>query len=537
MFDRAAIFYYVARVVGRGEPEPVDLTDRVISFQFTDREGGVDKLSLTVDNKDLSNFDDPVFEFGAKLRIAWGNGRGPSPLQDMVIRKVTGGRQLRVEAVTKQGALLDTLKRRRRFESVRRSDVVRTIAKENGFLEPDIEETVEIFDSIAQSNLTDGQLLRKLAVLEGFEFYVDAFGLHWHRRRVGQAPIRRYIYFTDPEGGDIIDFSVENDVTRRPGKVTVKSRDPIAKTDIEASASNSEDKSRDVLAEYTGTIDGESGDFVVDKAEVAQETTVASNVQTQEDAVAEAKGKYRRTAQRAVKLNLQLRGDPTLQAKTVIEVVGLGKRISGKYYVREVDHTLDASGGYTMNVKCITDGFQGGRGKGKGSFSEKEEAFASLAQLAEELRQAAAQDVQEAFGVIDGETGQFEVTGRGEGILRTANSLADAIDSLAIRQGGDLTRAAAALGEGAQRLSSIAGASGATNTAGQASIASATLFRIAEAPQEVEALGNKNTKELNESPVRPVKTLDTDGREVTVYENTGGREYETGGTDVGESFQ
>jgi len=525
MSERVAIFYYVARIREGGEAEAVNLTDRVTSFQFTDREGGLDKLTLTVDNKDLSNFDDPLFEFGAKLRVAWGNGRGVAPLRDMVIRKVTGGRQLSVEAVSQKGALLDTIKKRRRFENVRRSDVVLQLAQENGFLDPDVEESPEVFPSIAQSNLTDGQLLRKLADLEGFEFFIDAFGLHWHRRRVGQAPARRYVYFIDPAGGDILDFNVENDITRRPGKVTVKSRDPITKEEIEASASNTEDPSRDVLAEFTGTIDGETGDIIVGRKEVAQETTVASNVQTQQDAEAEAKGKYRRTTQRAVKLTLQLRGDPTLQAKTVIEVTGLGKRLSGKYYVREIDHTLNASAGYTMNLKCITDGFQGGRGRGAGAGAD---AGSSLLEIAEELRASAAEDSERTAEII-GESGDIVVSPNFGAIVQVARVLADRIADLSSAQGMMLTRGAFPLADAAQRLASAARAVKANSVAVQAANAAALLIRLAEAPEQVEAEGNKNTKTVSDTDVRPVKTVDTDGREVTVY-------YDTGGRDIGESF-
>lgn len=37
-------------------------------------------------------------------------------------------------------------------------------------------------------------------------------------------------------------------------------------------------------------------------------------------------------------------GDPRLRARTVIELKGLGKRFSGKYYVTSATHTIDASG-------------------------------------------------------------------------------------------------------------------------------------------------------------------------------------------------
>lgn len=516
MSNRSSVFYYVARISETDEAEAVDLTSRVQTFSLVDREGGMDKLELTVDNRDLANFDDPLFEFGAKLRIAFGNGRAASPVRDMVVRKVTGGRTLTVNAVTRNGSLLDTKKRRRVFQNVTRSEVVSQIARENGFTQPDIEDTEERFPCISQSNLTDGQLLRKLASLQQFEFFIDFSGLHWHRRRVDQAPARRYIYYTDPAGGEIIDFNIENDITRRPARVTVKSRDPISKEDIEANASNNEDPEREVLASYAATVDGESGEV---KREVVQETTVASNVQTQTDAEVEAKGKFRKAQQHAVKLTLNLRGDPSLIAKTVIEVEGMGSRVSGKYYVKEVRHTLDAAGGYDMEAKTITDGFQGGRGRGRGA---AQGGTAGLTSAAQALRAASLSDLSVS---VEGESGALQGNIGASGRLNAqASALADALDALSKRQGDQLAAGARQASSALSRLASNARKLGATGTAASASNAAALCKRLAENPDQVEQKGKKNTKEVNDSNVRAVESVNADGQKVTQYVNTGGRE-------------
>lgn len=516
MSERAAPFYYVARLEG-GEATAVDLTDRVEQFKFVDREKGADKLTLTVNNDKLQNFDDPVFERGAKLRVAFGNGLATSPVRDMVIRKVTGSRTLTVEAITKEGALMDTVKRRRRFENVRRSDVVRTISKEVGFTDPDIEDTADVFPSIAQGNMTDAQFLRKLAHLEGFEFYIDAFGLHWHRRRVDQAPVRSYIYFLDPVEGEILDFNVENDVTRRPGKVTVKGRNPITKTDIEAVASNDDDTNRTTLAPFAVAIAGEDG-RLIDASEVAVETTVTSNVATQTDADAEAKGKFRKASQMAVKLNLQLRGDPALQAKCVIECGGLGARLSGKYYVREVEHTLDAGGGYDMTAKTITDGFQGG-GRKPGT---AEDGGALLNTVANELVAASFSDFSSS---VDGETGALAPNlSQRESVVGQADALASALRALGSQSGDQKAKNALRASAALKGLASAARRAGMPNTAAAAANAAAVCQRIASAPEQIEAKGKQNTKGVNDSTVRPVSTVDADGRPVTRYQTTGGRE-------------
>lgn len=516
MADRGAPWYYVARLSEDGTADPIDLTRRVEQFDYTDREGGMDKLQLTVDNKDLANFDDPVFETGASLRVAWGNGASTAPPRDMVIRKVTGGRALTVTAVGKAAAAMDTEKKRRCFANVTRSDVARQIAREHGFVDPDIEDTPETFDEIAQGNLSDGQLLRKLAHLEGFEFYVDWQGLHWHRRRVGQAPVRDYVYFTDPRGGDIVDFDIENDVTRRPGKVTVKGRDPLAKADVEASASNSEDKDRDVMQGVTATLDGEEAKLTF-KKEVAHETTVASNVQSQEDGERAAKGKFRKSAQGAVKMSLEMRSDPTLVAKTVITLHGMGKRISGKYYVREVTHSLSAGSGYSMSVKTITDGFQS-NSKGKG---DNEDPGTAVTAAVADLEAALEEDYRSE---VEGESGQLTADfGRIEAVSSRVRQMIAALATLGSLQGDALRSRAVALGSLLLKLASAANSAKMPATAKSAAAAASLMKRIAEGPAEVEAQGKKNNKTTNDSSVTAVNSVDADGNEVTTYVDTGGR--------------
>ena len=48
-------------------------------------------------------------------------------------------------------------------------------------------------------------------------------------------------------------------------------------------------------------------------------------------------------------------GDPSLLAKTVVEIQGISQRLSGKYYLREAKHKVDGSG-FTVDLKCLRDG-------------------------------------------------------------------------------------------------------------------------------------------------------------------------------------
>ena len=125
---------WIVSVVGEGNAEEAitDQSHRILSVEYTDAERKVDKLVLTVDNKDLSNFDDQVWKHGNKVRIAWGYPGRMSPTRECVITKVNGFLNLRIEAKA-LSVLMNRVTKRRTFERMKRSDVVRQIAEENGY--------------------------------------------------------------------------------------------------------------------------------------------------------------------------------------------------------------------------------------------------------------------------------------------------------------------------------------------------------------------------------------------------------------------
>ena len=93
--------FYVKVAPEGGGTERVDLSEKVLSFQFDDSDKKADKLVLTVDNWDLSNFDDPVWRKGNILEVAWGYPGEMAPAREVVIQKVTGFQTLSIEGHAK----------------------------------------------------------------------------------------------------------------------------------------------------------------------------------------------------------------------------------------------------------------------------------------------------------------------------------------------------------------------------------------------------------------------------------------------------
>lgn len=357
-------------------PPTPDLTESVLSFEYEEDEKKADQLTLTLRNDDLAYFDSPLFEKGTTLHVGWGYVGALAPAREVVVQKVTGARTLKVVAQSKS-VLMQKTTRVRSFERKTRSEIARAIAEEYGYgaAQQDIDETRVRHGVLAQSAQTDAQFLKRLADQEGFEFYVDFDGFHWHARRLQQRPVRVLTYYFPPNVGDITDFNIENDVTAKPGAVNVKGKDPLTKKPLDAKADNASTK-RNTLAPIIDIVDRRTGEKTTKLRAVASSETRPTSETSAAAAKTEADAIFRRTQQTAVQLTLEMVGDPYLVTKSVVEVRGLGKRLSGKYYVASLKHTIGSSG-YTVAAKLKTDGTQAGVAKSKGTPNKAEAAKSS----------------------------------------------------------------------------------------------------------------------------------------------------------------
>jgi len=378
--------------VGAGDTVS-DGSARVLNFEYTDSERRADSLKLTIDNFDLSMFDDPAWKKGNAILVRWGYPGRMAPERRCIITKITGALTLTVEARA-ESVLMNMQTRNRLFEGMSRSSVAAAIAEENGYGidARTIEDTEVVLANIQQARLTDAQFLTRLAREEGFEWFVDFDGFHFHSRHTDQAPLRVFTYYTDSGMGEILSFNIENDITARPGRIRRRGRNSITGQDVEgeagtstegdgaasarreslaqgeseeeadykarlATAKASDGPRRTALTHVIEIVDQDTGSSRVEKR-VAQED-IAPDAGVDQDALTRrAAGLHRRHQQTAVKLTFEAVGDPLLLAKTVIDMRGLGRRLSVLYYVKEVIHK-NGPGSYTMSVKAVSDGSGG----------------------------------------------------------------------------------------------------------------------------------------------------------------------------------
>ncbi|HKZ40514.1 MAG TPA: hypothetical protein VJ044_06095, partial [Candidatus Hodarchaeales archaeon] len=352
------------------------VTDSILSFSYIDAERQTDTVKLTVDNSNLEQFDDPVWKKGGRIRVSWGYPGAMAPERTCIIMSVKGFRELSIEA-NGEDVVMNTVQRQRSFESMTISEIANQIAGEYGYGSEVrfIDETSERRLVVSQANLTDAQFLRQHSSELGFEFYVDFDGFHFHERRLGEPPVRVLRYFIDQTQGDFVgDPTIENDITARPGRVTARGRNPNTREDIDVTASNSTDSNRNTLTETLELIDNDSGSSSIIgqqsqtfnvrsnrrniERNIGSNSTTVTAASTSDQATHEARGRFRRAQQVAVKMSASIVGDPTLLAKTIVQVEGMGRRLSVKYYLTEVTHDL-APSGYECKLKMVSDGHGG----------------------------------------------------------------------------------------------------------------------------------------------------------------------------------
>jgi uncharacterized protein len=348
---------YPAQADGGGT---INVSERILSMSYEDHEAQIDKLTIDVDNFDLTNFDAPVWKCGNKVEVSWGYDGNMSPPRTLRIQKVTGSTQLKVEALD-EGCLMNRNHVVKTWTNLKRSDIATQIANANGYTGDRVfvDDTTEVLTAVLQARMTDAQFLKDLARREGFEFYIDFDGFHFHARKLGQKPLRTFTYYTDQGAGDILSFNIENDLyARQTGGTNAKGIDPKTKAAIDVKADNSTSSGTTSLAPDKILITGISdrdGSVTGDYAQQTGSSTISRTTEkTNDSATRSTQGAFNKSQLNAALLTFESRGDPSMIAKIVITVLGIGKTLSGNYYVTNVNHKIGS--GYTMVVKCRRDG-------------------------------------------------------------------------------------------------------------------------------------------------------------------------------------
>jgi len=235
--------------------------------------------------------------------------------------------------------------------------IAQAIAARNG-LAAVVTEEGPYHEQVIQKNQDDALFLMERAKRIDFDLFVQtdpdsgADRLHFVKPTDGRdgRPLRAYEF---EWGRNLIEFSPTLTLSGQVSTVRVRGWDPRAKQLVEASAT-----ADDLPGGDTG---GLSGPQAVTRALPGgggkEEAVVDAPVASAEEAKALAVSLLREKAYEFITGSGRTIGLPDLRPGDNVALLGLGRRFSGRYYVKKVEHALGGSGYLTQfEVRKFADG-------------------------------------------------------------------------------------------------------------------------------------------------------------------------------------
>ena len=335
----------------RGQKLPVTVARDVSQLAYKDDLEKIDQVDLT-----LSNWDDEAYTFswserdrflpGKELEI-WLGYLGPDRLRRVISAEITSFKPSfpasgQPSIVVSGLNVLHRLRRTKHtqiFENKTPTQIAERIGRQMNVKLITQPKGEEPYDYLMQDGY-DINFLLQLARTSGYEIYVDEGRSTKDRPAVffGSTDEVRKITYKLRYGATLIDFQPTITTTRQVASVTVRSWDRTKKKPISVTYSRKQLN--------LGPIDTDVESAFNERVEVV--TAVVAN---EAEARRMARDRLRDIAHDTVTASGSTVGLPDLRAGSTIEVDGVGKRFSGKYFVTSTTHTL-GSAGYTTSFNA-----------------------------------------------------------------------------------------------------------------------------------------------------------------------------------------
>lgn len=327
-----------------------DTIDRADSFSFTLRDRHPEHQRLFAGGPRLQWMDSDAFNAGTEVEIFMGY---VDDLRCVLIGRIkavsanfpaSGQPTLQVEGYSLYHDL-QHCHRRKPFKSTTDSGIATEIAKAMG-LKADVDKTKAEHPLYSPNGASYAAILEKRAKRIGYEVSVKERTLFFKKPR--------YRDNTSPDltlewGRDLRSFSPRISAHDMVPKVTVRASQTTLGGDKKPLVGEAKaGQERGALGKETGSqvakrIYCQASDKNSDKKEntvLINDHTVVSQTEAEEVALAQLESRSLGfiTGRGAVI------GEPKLLARSIVELKGLGKLFSGKYYVTSATHTINASG-------------------------------------------------------------------------------------------------------------------------------------------------------------------------------------------------
>lgn len=244
----------------------------------------------------------------------------------------------------------------KKFVNQTDSEIATIIGQRNG-LDVKVTKTTEKHDLVVQKNQDDAQFIMERAKRIDFDCFVQTDPdtgkdtLYFVKPTDGRSSDKIRVYEFE-WGKNLINFSPQLTISRQVSKVTVRGWSAELKDVFEYTAEPKD------LPGRGGSNKGTSGPEAAEKQlNGKQEVVVDAPVTSQEEAKKLAISLLAERAYEFITGSGQVIGLPDLRPGDNVFLKNLGKRFSGEYYVKKVEHSL-GNNGYTTNfdVRRVYDG-------------------------------------------------------------------------------------------------------------------------------------------------------------------------------------
>jgi uncharacterized protein len=364
-----------------------DVTQEILSFVFEDNEEESDLLEITFANRNGQFTDDPLFQEGNVIAVKFGYVGEMSGLRKCVIKEIdydfpVGVPTIKLKAYD-HGINLAANDEQKAWTTtppgITASEIAEQIAAKHG-LKAVIEPSSDRLPKVAQANESDAQFLMRLAKearpksgdeCAGYSFYIEGDELHFHPPAIDSPPKHTLEYFGNGEG--ILQSFQPETLTQfnnaGAGQVTAKGVDPRTKAASEAVASNEETPDRPVLGDvHLNLSTGQAEEVEPPKGKILPDSSGSATRLEDSDRPPgkdKADAVFKQAEGMQIKATAETIGVPSLRAKTNVEILGVGRKFSGTWYVASVRHVF--KDGYACELKLRKNA----AGKGAGDKAAK----------------------------------------------------------------------------------------------------------------------------------------------------------------------
>ena len=342
-------------VVVNGVRLAADISKNIKQISVVTKPDSLDDFTFTVVNsypklRWTHTSDADLFDVGASVTIELGYVDDTEAVFKGEITKITpsfpdsGAPTVAVEGHTRLHWLQGDRKTRT-FQKMTDAQIVARIAQESG-LTPVIEDSQVTHDYIIQTNLSDLDFIKARAEQAHFEILMDDKKLIYRKAKEDQPKVYTLVWGYPQMGLSPIpnmlplkSFNPSLNTTNQSDTVKVKGYDPKTKKAVTGTAGIGDENRR---------MGSKVGPQVAQTAfQKSKEFVRVGPLGSQAEMDQLARSIYNKKAMNFVQGEGATIGVPALRAGLVIEVLGVGPKFSGLYYVDQATHSLGDDGYHT----------------------------------------------------------------------------------------------------------------------------------------------------------------------------------------------